>query len=803
MTAGVVASGLAWQASAQAAQAPAPGSSFVEEVVVTAQRREERLQDVGIAVSAYGGDQLRAQGVTSSTEIARLTPGVSLSGAVGGQGLQFSVRGVTQSDFNDAIEAPVAVYVDDTYVSSQQGQGMALYDLERVEVLKGPQGTLFGRNATGGLVHFVTRKPTFDATAGYQNLTYGTFNRTNLEGALNLPLSDRVAIRASGIWNRHDSIWRNRYPAGMAPGAPLNFGPTGVSPRGEDLGAEDALSGRFQVLFQATEHLSIRWTGSAFRQHLSESPFTATPELAIIDDQGRIVGAQYASPTETRAAIGPGGANYFNPAVLPLQGFMFSPNNDGRRAPGATYFGYKPVSIEDREVSKDFALSDLNRFRAYNTALHIDATLGDVSLAAVTSYSRYEKHFLTDADDSPANVFAYGTRSHADSFSQEVRFSGGGEDLTWVGGAYYLDIDAHVAQGLLAPKGSAFALVFGMPDTGVDPLSFGDLTTRSLSGFGQVSWRFAPTWTLVAGGRIIREHQQYGFSSYAMANTDDYAVDLGVRLFPLQPSFADRRTDILWAGKLQLEYRPQDGLLIYAGVNRGVKGGSYNAKLFDGTPPLPPSSIPYRPEDLLSFEGGAKWTPPGGRFILDASVYHYEYKNYQSFIFTDLSGYVQNVDAHTNGVELQGVVRVADGLRLSLSGAYTDATVESLAIAPGVIRDTRTAYTPKYSGALQADYDVPEKVLGGALRFGTVVTYQSSVYHNARNFDGDKIGGRTLVDLNAALNFDRGVRVSAYVKNAFDVRYKVVGLDLAAVCGCNADAYGSPREFGLTAAYTF
>ncbi len=330
----------AQESSATTSATPeAASSSDSGDIVVTAQRKSEKLQNVGIAVSAYSGEALRTQGVTATIDIAKFTPGVSASGTLGGQGMQFSIRGVTQSDYNDAIEAPVAVYVDDVYISSQQGQGMALYDMQRAEVLKGPQGTLFGRNATGGLAHFIVNKPELGVTTGYMNAGYGSYNQTKLEGAINLPLGDTVAVRASGFWNRHDAVWKNLNPAGVAAGAPLNFGPAGVSPAGQDLGGEDALAGRLQLLWQVSDAVTARLTGSTFRQNLSESPWTSAAVVPEVDAQGRVVGSIYASPTETRAAIGPDGQNYFNPAVLPFQGFLFSPNNDGHRAPGASWFG--------------------------------------------------------------------------------------------------------------------------------------------------------------------------------------------------------------------------------------------------------------------------------------------------------------------------------------------------------------------------------------------------------------------------------------------------------------------------------
>lgn len=144
-------------------------SLLMEKIVVTAQKRIESVQTVGIAITAFNGDQLEQLGVENSTDIAKFTPGVSLSGSFAGQQQQFSIRGVTQNDFNDHVESPNAVYIDEGYVAMQQGQIFSTFDLERVEVLKGPQGTLFGRNSTGGLVSFISRKPTEDLE-GYLDL---------------------------------------------------------------------------------------------------------------------------------------------------------------------------------------------------------------------------------------------------------------------------------------------------------------------------------------------------------------------------------------------------------------------------------------------------------------------------------------------------------------------------------------------------------------------------------------------------------------------------------------------------------
>ncbi len=199
---------------------PASAQVLMEEITVTAQKREENLQDVGIAISAMSGEQLRAFSVTNSYDVATFTPGVHISGNIAGQNTQYSIRGVTQNDFNDIIESPNAVYLDEGYIAIAQAQTFAVFDIDRVEILKGPQGTLFGRNATGGLVQFISNKPNFEEVDGYVDLTYGYFdspahaNQGKLEAAVGGPFNDTVAGRVAVYYNKHDGYLKNNYPYG-------------------------------------------------------------------------------------------------------------------------------------------------------------------------------------------------------------------------------------------------------------------------------------------------------------------------------------------------------------------------------------------------------------------------------------------------------------------------------------------------------------------------------------------------------------------------------------------------------------
>jgi iron complex outermembrane receptor protein len=784
---------LAPQVAAYAQEAPADEGVNDNVIVVTAQRRTQSLQDVGIAVAAFGGDELKSMGATTSLDVARLTPGVHISGNVGGQNSQFTIRGVTQNDFNDAIEAPVAVYIDDGYIPNMQGQTFGLFDLERVEVLKGPQGTLFGRNATGGLVHYVVKKPG-DSLDGSIDLTYGRFNQKKVEAAIGGPISEKVSARVSMYFNKHDPIWKNIYPKGAAGNTPVNLGGT-VNPCCQDEWNDDTLAGRAQLQFKPDDRLTIRLVGAAARQHLSSGPYTNAATVPVVDAQGRVVNSIYAGPNETRPAIDTDGNTFLGFAGV---------GAPGTRAPGADWFGFVAPDASKRLISKDFARSDLNRTKSYNGAMHIDYDFDGATLVSVTDFKKFTKNFAMDVDASSTSLVEYGTKANTKSFTQELRLTGDGDKLNWTVGAYYLNIDAKSSNGFMAPAFSVFSGIFGAVPTGIDLVNDFRLKTKSGSIFGQVEYKLADQWTIIAGGRLIREHQKYHFESNAKADVNPFSIDGGASLFPLQPSFDHKRTKTLWAGKLQLEYRPNRDLLLYAGVNRGVKGGSYNAKLPDGTPPLDPGAVPYKPEELLSYEGGFKLTFLDGKATFNASAYYYDYSNYQAFTFSNVSGYVQNRDGRTYGMEADLTLRPADGLQMGVAFSAFNARVKDVQIAPGVFRDVRPTFAPQTQVSGRISYELPMPVAGGAVTLGADGSYSSGFYHNIRNFDSNWLKGYTLFNARVGwTDANEAFRLAFFVNNLTDKTYKTVGYDLSTLCGCNEESYGRPRWWGVSAGFSF
>lgn len=761
--------------------------NVLEEIVVTAQKREQSIQDVGISMSALTGDQMRAFGFQSSIDLARMTPGVYLGGSIGGQTSIFTIRGITQNDFSDWVEAPVAVYIDDAYIAMAQGQSFSTFDVERVEVAKGPQGTLFGRNATGGLIHYITRKPTREFEA-YTELTAAEYGQLRGEAAVGGPLGDRVAGRLSVLYNTYDEILDNKYPEGL-------IGQPPVAGQGQDEWNDQTAAARGQLSFDATEDFNVLLSVNYAKTETSTGPYQSSPTVPVFDEQGRLINTINAAPGETREAIGPGGVGMDIPAV--------DGDFDGLRpVPGGDLFGYIDSDGEDFDVSKNIAYSDLNEFETSGVGLKFSWDLGSFAFTSLSDYKQFEKFVNMDVDAAPYAQSMFISQADVDTFTQEFRLNGSTSQMSWVAGFYYLQIDNKTNNGLSFEANSPFSspLIFGVP---VDTIGHINLDTDSYSLFGQVDYAFTDRWTLVAGARAIREEKDYTFSQFAYLNEDDRYLDTAQQLFPLAVPFADSTSDDLWAGKLQLEFRPQDGLLFYGGVNRGVKAGSFNAQLADGSPRLDPSEVPYDPEVLLSYEVGFKSTLMDGRARLNGAAYYYDYDDYQAFVFVQSSGTVTNLKAETKGVELDFAVSPTQGLDFTLAASYFDATVEDLALSSGnpavdpLLKDVEPSFAPPLQIAALLRYAWP--ALGGELSAQVDGSYTDSFFHNLRNFDSEKYDDYTLANLRFGYAPEGGNwELAAFVKNVTDERYRTIGFDLATLCGCNEDAYGAPRWAGLT-----
>jgi iron complex outermembrane recepter protein len=784
----------------QSTHADKGGSALSGEIIVTAQRREQSIQKVGIAITAFSGDQLRALNVTDSPQIAAITPGVHIGGALGGQNSQYTIRGVTQNDFSDITEAPNAVYLDDGYIAIGQGQTFALFDIDRVEVLKGPQGTLFGRNATGGLVRYISRKPNLDKVEGFVDVNYGMYDSPGSPGAfhgeaaINLPISSTLATRFAVMWNKAQGYVRNRYPLDAVGGSP---GPGA----GANLGDDNTLAGRMTTLFEPNDGVRVLLSVNGARTIQATSPYQSKPTIGVFNAGGEQINTINASPTETRAAIGANGQDYGSDL-----------NNDGvfgdsfgRAAAGGDFFGYKDPDGSGPLTSQDFSFRKGNHIRTWGVNLNGEFDLSDgVTLASVTDYKHFFKFSLLDIEGSPTNLVGGYNGVSAYTFSQEVRLTGKSDLVDWTGGLYYLHITSRSNSALRFPPGGVASTPAPF-DVGVDA----NLITNSYSAFGQLDWHIAPRLTLITGARIIREQKKYDFFhgiwpvQTALQPQSGTPIVIGPVFGPNGPMpYADKSGKTLWAGKVQLDFQVNPDLLLYAGVNRGVKAGSYNATNPGGAYPVPLSLIPYKPEILTNYEGGFKYTFPDQATRFNASVYYYDYKNYQAFLFAGVGGVVINADDRTYGGEASLATSPVRGLDVGLSVSYFDAKVKDVPLRAGgpIVRDVKPVYAPPLQGNAFVRYEW--QAFGGKLSVQSDASYTDPFYYNLRNFDGDKFGRAVMVNAGIGWSNDNW-ELNFRVKNLTNVNPGVVGFDLATLCGCNAVSYKPPRFFQLGARYNF
>lgn len=807
--------------------------AVLEEVVVTAQKREQNLQDVGIAVNAFSGEQMRALGFNSSSEIATMTPGVHVGGNLAGQNLQYTIRGVAQNDFSDHTESPVAAYIDGTYIAMAQGQKFAMFDLERVEVLKGPQGTLFGRNATGGLVHFVTKKPTQE-TEAYVELEIGDYSKTRFEAAVGGALSDSVSGRLSGTWSEYDGWLENDYVSGGTGTIPPNESPElAAAGSGDDLGGQEDVALRGQLLFDLTEDASLWLSANWADGEASTSPYQSEPTVGLFDQFFRQVGAVDAPANLTHQYLfANGGGAGISPA-------------GPRPVPGGDFTGYiDPDGPGVDHSSSDFAFDDLNTMEAMGLAAKLEWDLDDMTLVVISDYKEYDKFMGMDVDSAPMNQLSVWFDAEVWQFTQEIRLQGETDNMRWVTGLYGMHVDYDNAIGFKALTGAAMLLPPTAPPFGVDVPAKVEQETDSYSIFGQIDYDLSESLTLTVGLRLMQEEKDYDYSQDVHANPTATGFATGPRLgtiteatnfgagftfFPAPGAFADDSNDTLWTGKIQLDWRPTDDLLVYAGINRGVKAGGFNAPIdfgdtqnlpTDRTNPFAPRIVnpdfeyEYDEEVLTAFEIGFKSTLFDGTTRFNGSVFYYDYKDYQSFLFSGVSGIVVNNDAEVTGLELEVISSPIDGLDLMLGVAVFDAEVEDVATAPAVYDVNSALIAPAVSDDVEPSYAPPLQIsgliryawpaFGGELAVQADFSYSDSTFYNLRNYDSHELDSYTLT--NARLSYvtdDDAWEIAAFVDNLTDEENEVMGFDISLFCGCSELAVGAPRWWGIQVRHNF
>jgi iron complex outermembrane receptor protein len=733
-------------AGAARAEAPAPagGNPLLDEVVVTATKREEPLQRVGITVNALSSDQMRELGVVNSSDLSLYVPGLQLQTS-GGEGntMAMALRGVGQNDFNDHQESPIAIYVDEVYSSSMTATSFLAFDLDRVEVLRGPQGTLFGRNATGGLVQFVTRKPTRDPD-GFVSFGYGRFNDVSLEAAYGDALGDRVQGRVSVATHHRDQYFKNL----LQPGAGGN--------------GKNDVAARLQLAFQPGSDTDVRLV---LRGSDSKN---AGPRGTPIPDGYNASGLPYAlAPDEDFWGTGPGN----NPA-----GYRYR----GHDPWSGAYDQFNPLTQSQWGVSA-----------------HVSSQFGPLTVFSITDYSFFKHLYREDSDMGPTRGLEYAATTGIDQASQELRAQYDAARARVIGGLYFLDINGDYRNEWLVR--TPFIGISGPPTVlgpdGTGSLVRWNLRTRSYSAFGQVDWTLADTLSLTTGVRWTRDRKRQHMLSDQVPLADGQAV-----LTPEDPGITSlldyrfQRSDSFVSWTAGLNWTPTDALLVFASVTRGQKGGGYSVPFFASAP----DGLTFRPEQLTSYEAGLKWSGTGLVRRVNLAAYHYDYRDYQAYQIVNAIGAIFNADARTDGVEADLVLTPLDALTVQLGSAFiVHAKVRDVGLPAGIQADRRLPQAP--STTLNASVRYAWPLASGELAAQVDGHYQSGQYFDVFNSPVNFQSGYGLVNLRLFHTSNSGRLVgSAFVENLANRVYRTFSVDTG---GMAQGWLGVPRTYGVQLEY--
>ena len=527
----------------------------LEVVVVTAQKREQSLQDVGISVAVLGGNQLEQLGASNTTDIAQQVPALRLS-AWSPAFTIFSLRGVSQNNFQDNLEAPVAVYMDGVYAASMNAVNAQLFDMERVEVLRGPQGTLFGRNATGGLIHFISKRPTDDKANGYVEVGVADFNTYSAEGAFGGAFSEHVRARIAGRYEKSDGY--------VKAGTAFDTRATGRTSQGAN-GA--AVRGMLQI--DATDNVLIDLTAAYSKDDdvptgqyvVTLAGFDRNTGLGALDNA-------YVQNPEAQDPIGD--------------------------AIGPQSFPRTPIT---GEANRHWSNEDtyLDRETKSLTA-QVTAQLGELELVSISNALDLDKFYLEDAAGG-LGFFPYNTVVDYRQWSQELRLSGGKQRFRWQAGAYYLDMQWDTFQSV------AGALYLGGTSDTQKLSTLGLIDSTNASLFTQAEYDLTEKLTVIAGLRWSRDEKELdlrrvyedvpnGIQPGEVFNLADAGIP-GID----QIDYED------YAARLQLNFVPNDDMLLYAAFNRGIKGGNWS---LDPSGAVALTDLKHGEEVLNAYEVGLK-----------------------------------------------------------------------------------------------------------------------------------------------------------------------------------------------------
>jgi iron complex outermembrane receptor protein len=679
-----------------------------------------------------------------------------------GPALAASIRGIGQYDFNTAFEPGVGVYVDDVYYPTLTGSVFDLLDLDRVEILRGPQGTLAGRNSIGGAIRLYSRRPE-GSNSGSMTVTYGSRDRMEIRGSMDLGILPGVNFRMAGVAKEQDGYVDRLDYACLNPGSGFPQLTTNSNCRlGRD-GGVGTMAFRGQLGLEPSDNLTITIIGD----YTHEDHTTAGQVLRI--------------------------ANYTGP-------FDIDPYNTGTpfdsRFICGRYCNYATL-IDEAEGTRPLVLAD-NRvtFEGFGFSGHVDLELSDaLALQSITSYREFDTQFSTDNDLSPL-AHSLGTNFLPFwAFSQEIRLNGQlfNEVVDFTLGGFYMDQRSYV-ETIQDLRYSPLPTFYQNDPVNAD----------SKAAFAHASIHATDALTFNLGIRYTDEHKDYTFVRLPPFGGAGPLPILGPLNGVTGVYDGPQSTRFDYRANVSYEFTPD--IMAYAQISTGFKGGGISPRPFNAA-----QVLPFAPETLTAYELGIKTDLLNRRLRLNAAVFLSDYNdllltlNPCPQISPGPCALQTNAGSATiTGFELEMNAEPADGLLIDAALSYVDFDYDTInPLASSIQLDFVPPYTPKWKWSIGTQYEIPFGN-GDSLTPRIDLTYQSEMYSNPTNAPSSLIESYTLV--NARLTYtneDADVDVSLQVTNLFDEYHILTVFDQSASAGYAINQPGRPREWAISVTKRF
>jgi iron complex outermembrane receptor protein len=776
LLAGGAALSAAWPQSVRADEA-------LEEITVTAQRVSERLQDVPVAVTAILADDLDERGVRQAGDITSAVPNLLLNSPYGPEAQPtFTLRGVTTQDFSENQSSPVAMYVDEVYKSVGAVQALQIYDLDRVEVLRGPQGTLYGKNATGGAISFYSRNPSLTAYDGYVTAGAGNYSDYSVRGAVGGPIVENgLGWRVAMLYEKRDG-WVHSIVPGVEP-----------------LNGVDALAGRFTLMARPSDGM------------------TATLKVSVSRSGGTPYGA-HALNNDPNATGFSGNIGWFD------NGAKYAVHKDIRN---------DSVSLKlDWQVSAHATLTSVTGYdygwwyeKSDDGGLPITARLDDPN-TYFSSVNAFSQEIRVASHDTGAFGWLAGLYYGRESTHATVQFH--------FFDGYFLNFwSPQVPPTVISPA--------NLPLFGFDEYNSFDQLKDSRAVFLNTTFVVAPTITLRAGVRYTKDKvtiSHFYALEGGLANPGPvgFAPDGGITwwtqtigalppgvtaprtffqtgLAPqglgVVPEFGQDTNNV--SGKIGVDWKPGEDLLTYASVSQGYRGVAFNGQAYND-----PTELTFAgPEKLTSYEIGLKTGFWNRRGVFNAAVFHYDYKNQQFLDAFTLPGglgtgfrTVNAPKSRVDGAEFEFRAKATNDLEILSSVGLLHSKYVEL-VLHGVDRaGNRLIQAPNFNGSLGVDWRFAH-LAAGDLRLFVDGNYYGKQYFDA--FNTERIAQDAYGIANARVSFEssarRGFSVAAWVKNLTNRQYLAYGLNQkdpdTGALGFDYGLVGEPRTYGAEATLRF